>query len=114
MISLNYKKLSHAEEVNKFCGMEILLLKGCKQGYFTLYRQCCFYFYFNSQVQNLTALVGKAFQVAFAESKFPRGTELKLEQFKTEASDKQIVQGRRWVCSCIKWLKTGYKFNCFN
>jgi len=50
-------------------------------------------------------LVGKAFQVAFAESKFPKGTELKLEQFKTEASDKQIVQGRRWVC--IKWLKNG-------
>ena len=73
-----------------------------KQDYFTLYRQCAvFYFYFNSQVQNLTALVGKAFQVAFAESKFPRGTELKLEQFKTEASDKQIVQGRRWVCSVL-------------
>ena len=50
------------------------------------------------QVQNLTALVGKAFQVAFAESKFPKGTEVTLEQFKTEASDKQIVQGRRWVC----------------
>lgn len=58
------------------------------------------------QVQNLTALVGKAFQVAFVESKFPKGTEVKLEQFKTEASDKQIVQGRRWVC--IKWLKMGY------
>jgi len=52
---------------------------------------------YTRQVQNLTALVGKAFQVAFAESKLPRGTELKLEQFKTEASDKQIVQGRRWA-----------------
>ncbi|XP_020626220.1 uncharacterized protein LOC110063565 isoform X2 [Orbicella faveolata] len=52
---------------------------------------------YTRQVQNLTALVGKAFQVAFAESKFPKGTELKLEQFKTEASDKQIVQGRRWA-----------------
>lgn len=84
--------------------MEILLLKGYKQDYI-VQTVCCFYFYLNSQVQNLTALVGKAFQVAFAESKFPRGTELKLEQFKTEASDKQIVQGRRWVCLCIKWLQ---------
>jgi len=50
-------------------------------------------------------LVGKAFQVAFAESKFPKGTQVKLEQFKTEASDKPVVQGRRWVC--IKWLKIG-------
>ena len=48
--------------------------------------------------------------MAFAESKFPKGTEVKLKQFKTEASDKQIVQGRRWVC--IKWLKmTKYDLN---
>lgn len=76
--------------------MEILLSKGYKQGYLQ-----SVLFLSEQQVQNLTALVGKAFQVAFAESKFPKGTELKLEPFKTEASDKQIVQGRRWVC--IKW-----------
>lgn len=48
-------------------------------------------------MQNLTALVGKAFQVAFAESKFPKGAELKMEPLLHTSSDERVVQGRRWV-----------------
>lgn len=51
---------------------------------------------YTRQVQNLTALVGKAFQVAFAESKFPTGTELKLEPLKT-GPDERLAQGRKWA-----------------
>jgi len=40
MISVNLIRLSHAEEINEFFGMKILLSKGYKQGYFALYRQC--------------------------------------------------------------------------
>ncbi|KAL9971389.1 hypothetical protein ACROYT_G023909 [Oculina patagonica] len=52
---------------------------------------------YTRQVQNLTALIGKAFQVAFTESKFPKGTELKLEPFKTGLNDEKVAQGRRWA-----------------
>lgn len=55
------------------------------------------YFSLGQQVQNLTALIGKAFQVAFTESKFPKGTELKLEPFKAGLNDEKVAQGRRWV-----------------
>ena len=48
-------------------------------------------------MQNLTALVGKAFQLAFADSKFPQGTELKMEPLMHTSSDERLVQGRRWV-----------------
>lgn len=49
------------------------------------------------EVQNLTALVGKAFQVAFAESKFPQGAELKMEPILHGRSEERVVQGRRWA-----------------
>ena len=59
----------------------------------------------NQQVQNLTALVGKAFQVAFAESKFPTGTELKLEPLKT-GPDERLAQGRKWVGTYLIALRS--------
>lgn len=41
-------------------------------------------------------MVGKAFQVAFSESKFPQGTELKLEPMK-KGPDSIMPQGRKWA-----------------
>lgn len=41
-------------------------------------------------------MVGKAFQVAFSESKFPQGTEIKLEPLKN-GPDGKSPQGRKWV-----------------
>ncbi|RMX35942.1 hypothetical protein pdam_00005221 [Pocillopora damicornis] len=49
---------------------------------------------YTRQVQSLTALVGKAFQVAFSESKFPQGTEIKLEPLKN-GPDGKSPQGRK-------------------
>ena len=49
-------------------------------------------------------MIGKAFQLAFADSKFPKGTELKMEPVSKMVSDERVVQGRRWVsmgaCFC--------------
>ena len=56
-----------------------------------------FIFFFIKQVQSLTALVGKAFQVAFAESKFPQGAELKMNPIQRTSPEDRVVQGRRWV-----------------
>ena len=52
---------------------------------------------FHLKVQELTALVGKAFQMAFAQSKFPNGAELKMEPLKTSPMESG-APGRRWVC----------------
>lgn len=49
------------------------------------------------QVQSLTAMVGKAFQVAFAESKFPQGAELKMDPIQRTSLEDRVVQGRRWA-----------------
>ena len=49
-------------------------------------------------------MIGKAFQLAFADSKFPKGTELKMEPVSEMVSDERVIQGRRWVsvgaCFC--------------
>ena len=42
-------------------------------------------------------MVGKAFQVAFAESKFPQGAELKMDPIQRTSLEDRVVQGRRWV-----------------